>query len=185
MTSHNDESTRGRFTRAMSRLRGAPANAGQPPREPGGPQVLVAPVTGTAVALSETEDPAFSAGFLGPGIAVRPTRGDVVVPATGTIITALPHAYGVRTESGVEILVHVGVDTVGLAGKYFTSHVRQGQHVYAGNPLVHVDLEQVAAAGYPTTVMLVVTNAAGLRQVTPHASGRVEAGQPVVTVIVR
>lgn len=148
------------------------------------PVVLAAPATGTAIALSEAEDQAFSTGILGPGIAVRPTCGEVVSPVTGTVVSAMPHAYGLRTDSGVEVLVHVGVDTVGLDGRHFTPHVAQGQRVTASAPLVGVDLAEVAAAGYPTTVILVVTNAADLRGIDPGAAGPVQAGQPLVTVVV-
>lgn len=183
MTSSNDGDTRGRLARAFGRLRGDTATTGSEPAAAAGisPTVLGAPATGTAVALAETEDPAFSAGILGPGAAVRPTVGDVVSPLSGTVVSAMPHAYGLRATSGLEVLVHVGVDTVGLDGLHFTPHVAQGQQVAAGEPLVSVDLDAVAAAGYPTTVILVVTNTAG-RRVEPPTTGPVEAGQPLLTV---
>ena len=181
MTSSNDG--RGRLGRVFGRLRG----------EPAGPShadvaldtaltVVAAPATGIAVALAETEDPVFSTGILGPGAAVRPTAGEVVSPVTGTVVSAMPHAYGLRADSGVEVLVHVGVDTVGLDGLHFTPHVAQGQRVAAGAPLVSVDLAAVAAAGYPTTVILVVTKAPDSQNVAPCAAGPIEAGQPLLTV---
>jgi glucose-specific phosphotransferase system IIA component len=141
-----------------------------------------APVTGTAIALAEVEDPAFSAGLIGPGTAVRPTDGTVVAPVAGTVVSAMPHAYGIRSASGVDLLVHVGIDTVSLNGRHFEPLVTTGQQVAAGDPLVRVDLAGVAAEGLPTTVVLVVTNAAALTAVQPHAPGPVTAGDPVVTI---
>lgn len=141
-----------------------------------------APVAGTAVPLSEVEDPAFAAGLLGPGMAVRPTSGTVVAPAAGTVVSAMPHAYGLRTAEGVELLVHIGVDTVTLKGQHFDQRVQAGQQVAAGDPLAQVDLAAVAAAGLPTTVVLVVTNARSLGGVAPLGAGPVEAGRPLLSV---
>ncbi|HEY0186290.1 MAG TPA: PTS glucose transporter subunit IIA [Cellulomonas sp.] len=151
---------------------------------PAGPQVEVlgAPVDGTAIPLAEVEDPAFSTGLVGPGAAVRPASGLVVAPVAGTVLTAMPHAYGLRTASGVEVLVHVGIDTVSLGGRHFEPVVTAGQQVAAGDPLVRVDLAAVADEGCPTTVVVVVTNAAGLGGVQPHDPGPVAAGGPILTV---
>lgn len=183
MTSSTGDGTRGRLARAFGRRHGESAAAATAPVvDASSSTVLGAPATGTAVTLAETEDPAFSAGILGPGAAVRPTAGEVVSPVSGTVVSAMPHAYGLRADSGVEVLVHVGVDTVGLDGLHFTPHVAQGQRVTAGAPLVSVDLAAVAAAGYPTTVILVVTNTAGHQVVEPCVTGPVEAGQPLLTV---
>lgn len=141
-----------------------------------------APVAGTAVPLSEVEDPAFAAGLLGPGMAVRPASGTVVAPAAGTVVSAMPHAYGLRTAEGVELLVHIGVDTVTLQGQHFDQRVEAGQEVVAGDPLAQVDLAAVAAAGLPTTVVLVVTNARALGGVALHDAGPVDAGRPLLSV---
>jgi PTS system beta-glucosides-specific IIC component len=100
----------------------------------------------------------------------------------GTVVSAMPHAYGIRSASGVDLLVHVGIDTVSLNGRHFEPLVTTGQQVAAGDPLVRVDLAGVAAEGLPTTVVLVVTNAAALTAVQPHAPGPVTAGDPVVTI---
>lgn len=141
-----------------------------------------APVAGTAVPLAEVEDPAFAAELLGPGMAVRPATGTVVAPATGTVVSAMPHAYGLRTADGVELLVHIGIDTVSLKGRHFDQRVQPGQEVAAGDALAVVDLPAVAAAGLPTTVVLVVTNARSLGGVRPHDAGPVEAGQALLSV---
>lgn len=154
-----------------------------PQTETGSTTVEVgAPVAGTAVPLSEVEDPAFAAGLLGPGMAVRPATGTVVAPAAGTVLSAMPHAYGLRTVDGVELLVHIGIDTVSLKGRHFDQRVQAGQEVAAGDPLAEVDLAAVAAAGLPTTVVLVVTNARTLGGVRPHDAGPVRVGQALLSV---
>ncbi|HEY0215891.1 MAG TPA: PTS glucose transporter subunit IIA [Cellulomonas sp.] len=145
-------------------------------------EVLGAPVAGTAIPLAEVEDPAFSAGMIGPGAAVRPSSGEVVAPLPGVVVTAMPHAYGLRSDAGVEVLVHVGIDTVALGGRHFEPLVTTGERVAAGAPLVRVDLAGVAAEGCPTTVVVVVTNSAVLGAVEPLAPGPVTAGQPLLTV---
>jgi glucose-specific phosphotransferase system IIA component len=159
----------------------APAAVPATPAAPG-ETVAGAPVAGTAIPLAEVEDPAFSAGMIGPGVAVRPADGLVVAPVGGTVVSAMPHAYGIRTASGVELLVHIGIDTVSLNGRHFEPQVVAGQQVALGDPLARVDLAAVAAEGCPTTVVLVVTNAATLGGVEPHEPGPVAAGQAVLTV---
>lgn len=177
MTHTTEDSARGLFRRATARLRGT-----QPAAGPAGPTTLAAPATGTTLPLADVRDAAFASGVLGPGAAIDPADGLVVSPLTGTVVSSMPHAYGLRSDSGVEVLVHVGIDTVALAGQHFTAQVAQGQRVTAGEPLVAVDLPAVAAAGYPTTVILVVTNAAAHGTVQTCADGAVEAGQPLVVV---
>lgn len=147
------------------------------------PGQLGAPAAGDLVPLAEVADPAFSAGLLGPGVGVQPVDGTVVAPLAGTVVTAMPHAYGLRSDDGVEVLVHVGIDTVTLAGQHFEPQVAAGARVAAGDPLVRVDLDAVAAAGLPTTVLLLVTNAAALGGVDAHQPGPVVAGAPVLTVV--
>lgn len=158
-----------------------PVEAAGAPADPGVTEVG-APVAGTAIPLAEVEDPAFSAGLIGPGAAVRPTDGTVVAPMAGAVVSAMPHAYGIRSASGADLLVHVGIDTVSLDGRHFEPLVTTGQQVAAGDALVRVDLAGVAAEGLPTTVVLVVTNAAAFAAVRPHTPGPVAAGEPVLTI---
>ncbi|MBN9375507.1 MAG: PTS glucose transporter subunit IIA [Cellulomonas sp.] len=181
MTRTTEERSLGRLFRAATRRRATQPDAGTTP-EPGTPITLAAPAAGTVLALHEVADAAFASGVLGPGAAVEPSDGQVVSPVTGTVVSAMPHAYGLRSDTGVEVLVHVGIDTVALGGEHFTPQVHQGQHVTAGAALVDLDLAAVAAAGYPTTVILVVTNSAEHGAVEPCADGTVEAGQPLVLV---
>lgn len=122
---------------------------------------LTAPCQGTVVPLKDITDAAFASGALGPGIGIEPRNGQIVAPCSGTILAAMGsgHAFGIKTDDGVEVLVHVGVDTVQMNGEGFSPAVKNGDRVTAGAPLVDVNLAAVAAAGHPATVILVVTNA--------------------------
>lgn len=128
---------------------------------PGEAFEVTAPVEGTVVALADVPDPVFSAGTLGDGAAVVPSSGEVHAPIDGTVVSVLPHAFGLRSPEGVEVLVHIGIDTVRLGGEHFTTAVRQGDQVRLGDPLGEVDLAAVEAAGYDTTTMVIVLDAAG------------------------
>ncbi|QHC71807.1 glucose PTS transporter subunit IIA [Rathayibacter sp. VKM Ac-2801] len=124
---------------------------------------LIAPMTGRVVELSSVEDSVFSSGVLGEGVAIRPTSGRVVAPMAGTV-TALPasgHSIGIRGDDGVEVLVHVGLDTVGLDGRPFALHVSQGDRVEAGQHVMDADLEAITAAGLATVTPVVVLDALG------------------------
>ncbi|MGV3148757.1 sucrose-specific PTS transporter subunit IIBC [Rothia sp. 11254D007CT] len=122
---------------------------------------LTAHLNGTAVELSAVSDPTFASGALGPGAAVEPTEGKLYAPADGKVTVAFPtgHAIGMRTDKGVEVLMHIGFDTVELDGKHFTPKVEKGQEVKRGDVLVEFDMAAIKAAGYPLTTPLVITNA--------------------------
>lgn len=122
---------------------------------------LTAHLNGTAVELSAVSDPTFASGALGPGAAVEPTEGKLYAPADGKVTVAFPtgHAIGMRTDKGLEVLMHIGFDTVELDGKHFTPKVEKGQEVKRGDVLVEFDMAAIKAAGYPLTTPLVITNA--------------------------
>lgn len=122
---------------------------------------LAAHMNGTALELNRVSDPTFSTGALGPGAAVEPTEGKLYAPADGKVTVAFPtgHAIGMRTDKGVEVLMHIGFDTVELDGKHFTPKVEKGQDVKRGDVLVEFDMAAIKAAGYPLTTPLVITNA--------------------------
>ncbi|MDY6051435.1 MAG: PTS glucose transporter subunit IIA [Rothia sp. (in: high G+C Gram-positive bacteria)] len=122
---------------------------------------LTAHMDGTVIELAKVSDPTFSSGALGPGAAIEPTTGQVVAPADGEITLAFPtgHAFGIRTTEGLEVLIHVGFDTVELDGKFFEPKVKKGEKVTRGQVLVEFNLDQVKAAGYTATTPLVITNA--------------------------
>ena len=144
---------------------------------------IAAPVSGEVRPLAELPDPAFSRGSLGPGSAVVPADGDITAPVSGSLMVAMPHAYGIRTAAGIEILVHIGIDTVNLAGAHFTQHVRRGAEIRAGEPLCTVDLAGVRAAGLDPTVIVVVTDTASTQTVRPTPNPRVRRGDALVSVL--
>ncbi|NYE09262.1 PTS system beta-glucosides-specific IIC component [Bacillus niacini] len=123
-------------------------------------EALVSPLNGIVLALSEIEDAAFSSGALGHGVAIEPSEGKLLAPVSGTVSALFPtnHAIGITTDSGAEILMHIGMDTVQLEGKYFTAHTTQGEYVKKGQLLIEFDIEQIKKAGKPLTTPVVVTN---------------------------
>ena len=136
---------------------------------------LRSPIVGEVVALSEVNDPVFSSGVMGQGIAVKPSKGVVYAPADAEIAIAFPtgHAYGLKTDNGAEILIHVGIDTVSLNGEGFEARVSQGDRVRAGDIIGTFDSEVIAANGLDDTTMVIITNTMDYAEVTPIATGSV------------
>lgn len=146
---------------------------------------LTSPMVGTTVALSDVADEAFAAGALGPGIAMSPAAGAVVVaPCDGKVSVAFPtgHAYGIKSASGVQVLIHIGMDTVKLEGKGFTPRVAKGDVVKRGDVLAEVDWDVIREAGYDTITPMVVTNKKKFGEITPATPGPVGITDTVVTV---
>ena len=136
---------------------------------------LLSPIVGEVVNLSEVNDPVFSSGVMGKGIAVKPSKGIVYAPADAEIAIAFPtgHAYGLKTDKGAEILIHVGIDTVSLNGEGFEAKVAQGDRVKAGDIIGTFDSETIAANGLDDTTMVIITNTMDYAEVTPSATGSV------------
>ncbi|MCG7376516.1 beta-glucoside-specific PTS transporter subunit IIABC [Paenibacillus sp. ACRSA] len=145
---------------------------------------VFSPIEGTIVSLTEVPDPAFSSGAMGDGIAIEPTIGRVVAPFDGTVTVAFKkkHALAVVSDTGAEILVHVGVDTVKLDGQHFTSHIQEGDRVKAGDLLLEFDIAQIKAAGYHTVTPIIVTNSANYEKVVPMATGQVQTQEALLTL---
>lgn len=143
------------------------------------------PVKGEVVALETVRDEVFSSGAMGKGIAIMPTEGVVYAPFDGEVVTVYQskHAIGLRSHSGVEVLIHVGLDTVQLGGQHFESFVTDGQQVTEGDVLVKFDLEAIAQAGYDTITPVIVTNTGNYLDVLPTHSGIVEPNHGVLRVL--
>ena len=147
-------------------------------------ETIISPIVGSAVALADVNDPVFSSGAMGQGIAIKPTEGVVYAPADAevTIAFATGHAYGLKTANGAEILIHVGIDTVSMNGEGFDQKVAQGDKVKAGDVLGTFDAAKIAAAGLEDTTMVIVTNTADFASVTPVATGSVAKGDAIIEV---
>ena len=149
------------------------------------PGVLCAPCSGKVASMGELPDPVFSSGMMGKAVGVWPEGSVVYAPVSGTVTVAMPHAIGISSE-GIELLVHVGVDTVQLEGKCSDLHVRKGDQVSAGDVMLVMDRDRIARAGYPDVVMCAITNSGEIEEsggaVTMLAGASVAAGDPLVRV---
>ena len=139
---------------------------------------------GEVIALEQVKDPVFSQKMMGDGFAVEPANGNIVSPVSGTVSSIFPtkHALGLVTEAGLEVLVHIGLDTVSLEGKPFTVHVTEGQKVAAGDLLVTADLDAIREAGRETSTIVVFTNADAIKSVNLEQTGSLSANTVVAKV---
>lgn len=161
-------------------------HGGRPDADAAAPRdvTLGSPLAGTVVPLSEVPDPVFAGGKVGAGVAIVPTEGRAYAPADGTVILAPPsgHAIGLKTDEGVQLLIHIGIDTVNLAGRGFTVLVETGQRVRRGEPLVDFDLSVISDAGYSPITPVVVTNKRSVGTVETEATDLVRVGDPLLRV---
>ncbi|HFR3474212.1 sucrose-specific PTS transporter subunit IIBC [Streptococcus suis] len=141
-------------------------------------ETLVSPLSGDVVALENVNDPVFSSGAMGKGLAVKPTEGVVYAPADAEVTIAFDtgHAYGLKTTSGAEVLIHIGIDTVSMNGNGFEKLVAAGDKVKAGTPIAKFDAAKIAEAGLDDTTMIIVTNTADFAEVSPLAEGTITHG---------
>lgn len=142
---------------------------------------MMAPQTGKAVPITEVPDPVFSGKILGDGIAVIPSSNAVLSPVSGTIaqVAHTFHALGIETDDGIEVLVHLGIDTVKLNGEGFTCHVKVGDHVSVGDKLMDMDIDAISAKGFQTISPCIITNLDDLKSFEA-ITGDVTAGQTTV-----
>ncbi|MFY0544719.1 PTS sugar transporter subunit IIA [Brevibacillus sp. H7] len=149
---------------------------------------LYAPVTGTTVALRNVPDPVFSQKIVGDGVAIQPSEGLVVAPIDSTVTHLFPtcHAIGLTSETGLEILIHIGIDTVKLNGRGFTPHVAVGDVVRTGDKLIEFDLSILQKAGYPAVTPVVITNGERVSSLIASLDSHVIAGrEPIITIALR
>lgn len=143
---------------------------------------IASPITGKVVNLTDVSDPVFASESMGKGIAIEPSVGRVISPVNGVITVAYKtkHAIGLVSEQGAEILIHIGIDTVQLDGKYFTSHIKQGDQVSVGDLLVEFDIEKIKQAGYEVTTPVIVTNSSTYTEVTAARQGNIGEKEPIL-----
>lgn len=147
-------------------------------------ETLVSPLSGDVVALENVNDPVFSSGAMGKGLAVKPSEGVVYAPADAEVTIAFEtgHAYGLKTASGAEILIHIGIDTVSMNGNGFEKLVAAGDKVKAGTPIAKFNVAKIAEAGLDDTTMVIVTNTADFAEVSPLAEGTIAHGADFLKV---
>ena len=144
-------------------------------------------VEGEAVPLNEINDQAFSTGALGKGIGIKPISHVIHSPIDGEVLTVFPtkHAIGLRSDQGVEVLIHIGIDTVSLEGKYFTMNVKQGDRVRTGQPIGEVDFEKVREAGYDPTTIVVITNTNDFLDVIPTSNNQLVKSDDLLNIVLQ
>ncbi|CAM4320085.1 sucrose-specific PTS transporter subunit IIBC [Weissella hellenica] len=147
-------------------------------------EIVMAPVSGVATDLNEVNDDVFSSKLMGEGGAIVPTDNNIYAPIAGTltVVYETKHAYGIKGDDGIEVLIHLGIDTVNLKGEFFETNVTQGQHVNVGDQLGSFDINRVAAAAYDTTVITAVTNTANFNNVARLGNGDIQHGDQFVIV---
>ncbi|MCX2750030.1 beta-glucoside-specific PTS transporter subunit IIABC [Arthrobacter sp. MI7-26] len=162
----------------------AASDAAAPVSPTAGNVSVLAPVSGSVVALSEVQDKVFASGAMGAGLGIVPDEDRVHSPVAGTVQAVMKtgHAYGIKSDAGVEVLVHIGIDTVQMKGEGFEPAVTRGERVEAGQLLATVDRAKVLEAGYDTTTLMVITNTKDLTAVVPLAVGHVTHGVPALDV---
>jgi PTS system beta-glucosides-specific IIC component len=146
--------------------------------------LVIAPVPGKLRELASVDDGVFSSGMLGQGVAIEPAGNVCVAPVTGTVMATMEsnHAMAFVSAHGVEVLVHIGIDTVEMQGSGFSRLVEQGEQVQAGQPVLTFDTAAIEAAGFPATTMCVVSNSSEYRAVRPLAAGEVGLGDALLQV---
>ena len=145
-------------------------------------KVICSPLTGTAIPMNQVPDDTFAAEVLGKGMAVIPSEGKVVAPCEG-VISALfgtKHAIGITAKDGAELLIHVGVNTVELNGKYYEAHVAQGDQVKPGQLLLTFDLQKIQEAGYPVATPVIIANTDNYKNVEGLKTGEVHCMEPLI-----
>ena len=145
-------------------------------------KTVLTPLQGKVLAQADIPDETFAQGILGPGCGIEPTGDTVYAPFDGTV-TQVPeslHAVGLMSDDNIELLIHVGMDTVAMKGNGFTSLVKEGTKVKAGTPLLKVDLDAIRAAGHPTATAIIVTNGDDLPEMSVAAAGDTAVGVPLL-----
>ncbi|MDK1718371.1 beta-glucoside-specific PTS transporter subunit IIABC [Dellaglioa algida] len=150
-----------------------------------GTKKVFSPVAGEVITLESVNDPTFAEKMLGDGVAIIPNDGKIFAPFSGEVVTVFPtkHAIGLKSDTGIELLIHFGLDTVNLKGKPFSQHIEAGQHVTQGELLMEADIKQIQDAGYDITTPVVVTNTAEFVEIVPTEETVVTKADTILYVI--
>ena len=142
------------------------------------------PIEGMAISIKEVNDPTFSEEMLGKGVAIIPSNGRVVAPVDGeiSVLFETKHAVSIKSEQGIEILIHIGLDTVKLKGEAFTTYVKVGDKVKAGDLLIEFDIEKIKSSGYDTTTPIVICNTLELSDVKENKIGKVNELDNIIEI---
>ena len=145
---------------------------------------LYAHLSGTVVPMEEVQDEVFASGVLGQGVAIEPSEGNLYAPADCVVdnLFDTKHTIGLMTDDGLELLLHIGINTVKLKGEFFEAHVKTGQRVKTGDLLISFDMEKIRQAGYLCTTPMIVCNSDDGKEVKVLASGKVQAGTALLSV---
>ena len=148
-------------------------------------EVIGAPIEGKVVAMSEVSDPTFGQEILGKGAAIIPSVGKAVAPIDGTVemVFDTKHAISMSSDSGIQMIIHVGLDTVSMKGEPFTVHVEAGQRVKAGDLMLEFDIEAIKAAGLDTITPIVICNSGDYKEITAHVDKDVNTGDDILTLV--
>lgn len=147
-------------------------------------EVIASPLSGKVIPLNTVNDHVFSNELIGKGIAILPDQNEVKAPFAGEIVTMMEskHAVGLRSDNGIELLIHVGIDTVSLKGEYFETHVKQGDRVEQGDTLVTFDRQSIQAKGYETVTPIIITNHDEFNALDPIKEKRISSGEPLMHI---
>ena len=150
--------------------------------EADGKDVIASPATGEVVALNEVPDPTFSEKMMGDGIAVKPTEGLIAAPVHGEVMQLFPtmHAVGIKTVNGLEVLIHIGIETVNMQGEGFKAYVEEGDKVAKGDKLIEFDIDLVNEKAESTITPMVITNGDIVENMEKHEGQQATAGEPTV-----
>lgn len=146
---------------------------------------ISSPMVGELLPLEDVEDEVFASGAMGQGAAILPTEGKLYAPFDGKVVTFFPtkHAIGLADENGVELLIHIGMDTVQLDGEHFEGHVENDQEIKKNDALVTFDIDAIKTAGYPVVTPIIVTNTNDFKQVASEKSQHIELGDKFLTIV--
>jgi beta-glucoside PTS system EIICBA component len=145
-------------------------------------EVIKSPLNGEVFKLADISDSVFASGALGKGVAIKPSEGKLISPVAGTVsaLFETQHAIGIVTEHGAELLVHIGMDTVQLEGKFFNAHVAQGDKIEKGQLLIEFDIEAIEKAGYNIFTPVVITNFDQYTSIETAEEGTIQVGKPII-----